>query len=432
MPTKSNNAYLTVLRIYPMDSTEDRLNGKEKLMTARLLKSYAEERNPNGYYLTEEEDIKLFEQIEQIIRELPPSEKDMDYRRLWLSIPRGPIEDFGNFDDYKDEGYTYDEFVDCWKYEHPDETDWYVFFYEKMPKGGRYLGIDRLVLFCGEENTLFRHRSEYHTDLLKWLVEAVREQVDSVKAGTYHDRVVKELPIGYRKGVVKRSDIWNSGYWTRENDLKGTTEDDIRRFSELVDGGIEQKPAGRIPSITVNDYLKLCSICFEISGKETKDMTLKEQYMRFADGRHDGMLDIDPDDPEAFKNFCNTSHGGHVWEIRPGHGFSRMHLYVQKDDEGWYLVLSGCFDRTDFVHIAIELTARGLPLMVYDAKKVLKAMKGEDFIGIVPRGDFPYYCSQYFSDHDVLDCVSFEDEMLEKFGDKIEWYEVDTFYPVKE
>ena len=78
------------------------------------------------------------------------------------------------------------------------------------------------------------------------------------------------------------------------------------------------------------------------------------------------------------------------------------------------------------------MTARGLPLMVYDAKKVLKAMKGEDFIGIVPRGDFPYYCSQYFSDHDVLDCVSFEDEMLEKFGDKIEWYEVDTFYPVKE
>ena len=29
-----------------------------------------------------------------------------------------------------------------------------------------------------------------------------------------------------------------------------------------------------------------------------------------------------------------------------------------------------------------------------------------------------------------MDCLSFRDDMLEKFGDMIEWYAVNTFYPV--
>ena len=67
--------------------TED---DSEKRMTAPLLRRYVEDKALNGYYLTEKEDVELFEQIESIIRELPPSEKDLDYRRLWISIPRGP------------------------------------------------------------------------------------------------------------------------------------------------------------------------------------------------------------------------------------------------------------------------------------------------------------------------------------------------------
>ena len=396
-------------------------------MTAPLLRRLVKEDNtPNGYYLAEKKDKELFEQVEKTIRELPPNDERLDFRRIWISIPRGPIEDFG---DYNEEDWgSYEEFADYWKYKHPDETDWYVFFYEKMPDGKRYLGVDNLVIFADDRDSLFRSRSYYHTSLLKWLIGAVREQVDSVIAGTYHNRVINELPIGYRKGVVKRSDVWESGYWTRERDLDGTTEEDIEKFTKLVENGIEKEPKGRLPSMTLNYYLETCSLCFNIFGKDVSGMTLEEQYRRFADGRDDGMLKIDPDDAEAFKVFCKNSQSGHIWEIRPGHGFSRMHLYPVDDEKGWYFALNGCFDRTNFIHIALEFSARGIPLEVYDAEKVAIALKGDDYIGIVPRGDYPFYASSRFDRHNVMDCISFDDEMYELLKDKIEWYDVNTFY----
>ena len=403
---------------------------KGKRMTAPLLRRFVkEDRALNGYYLTEKKDIELFQRIEGIVRELPPCENDRDYRRFWISIPRGPIEDFGDFND-EDEGWgTYEDFVGLWKYQHPDETDWYIFYYERMPDGTSYIGIDRLIIFSNDRDRSFRNSSNHHTDLLRWLIGIVREQVDSIKAGTYRDEVVEQLPIGYRKGVVRRSDVWESGYWTRETDLEGTSDEDIDAFIELTNEGIGEKPKGRLPSMTVNDYLNYCSLCFSIRGENIEGMTLERQYRRFADGRDDGMLDLDPDDPNAFKSFCRGSHDGHVWEIREGHGFSRMHLYPVDDEGGWYFVLRGCFDRTDFIHITLRFSAEGIPIMIHDAEEIVRALKGEDYIGIVPRGDYPFYASSRFHRHNVMECISFNDEMYESLKGKIEWYDVDTFYP---
>lgn len=201
-------------------------DGDEQRMTASLLKYLTKNRMHDEYCLKDPGDIELFEEIERIVRELPSSEKDRDVRTLWISIPRGPIEDFGDYEDYK-EDYNYEEFVNLWKYEHPDEKDWYVFQYEKIPWGPRYVALGNLGLFCEEEDKSFRDYSRGHTGLLKWLVGILRETVDSVKDGTYHDLVVSQLPIGYRKGVVKRSDIWKSGYWSREDDLDGITDEEI-------------------------------------------------------------------------------------------------------------------------------------------------------------------------------------------------------------
>ena len=353
----------------------------------------------------------------------------MDYRRIWINIPRGPIEDYGEFDE--DEWDSYKEFEDSWRYNYPDEKDWYVFHYEKTPRGQRYIAIGELVLFIGEKE-LFGKQSRYHTDLLKWLVDVVREQVDSVKSGTYRDSVLRELPVGYRKGVVKRSDIWESGYWTKKTDLDGITQKEIEEFSRLVGAGIEQIPENRLDSMTVNHYLELCSMCFKIRGENIEGMTLVEQYKGFADGRDDGLLDIDPDDPDAFLEFHKSSNSGHIWEIRPGHGWAMMHLFPEHDEKGWYVILNGCFDRTDFIRISLGLRTAGIPVKVYDASKILKALRGEDYIGIVPRGELPFYEQDRFKKYDVLECITFRDELYEKLKDKIEWYDVNTFYPVAE
>ena len=97
----------------------DESDEKEHRMTAPLLKWYTDDRELNGYYLEDEKDLKLFEKIESIFRELPPSDDQLDYRCLWISIPRGPIEDFGDFDDEEDFGDFDDEELD------EDEDDRY-------------------------------------------------------------------------------------------------------------------------------------------------------------------------------------------------------------------------------------------------------------------------------------------------------------------
>ena len=106
-----------------------------------------------------------------------------------------------------------------------------------------------------------------------------------------------------------------------------------------------------------------------------------------------------------------------------------MHLYPVDDEGGWYFVLRGCFDRTDFIHITLRFSAEGIPIMIHDAEEIVRALKGEDYIGIVPRGDYPFYASSRFHRHNVMECISFDDEMYESLKGKIEWYDVDTFYP---
>lgn len=50
------------------------------------------------------------------------------------------------------------------------------------------------------------------------------------------------------------------------------------------------------------------------------DKTPKEQYYLHADGRDDGLDDIDPDDPGAFRSRLtdHACYGGHPWEVVGG------------------------------------------------------------------------------------------------------------------
>ena len=165
-------------------------DGDEQRMTASLLKYLTKNRMHDEYCLKDPGDIELFEEIERIVRELPSSEKNLDVRTLWISIPRGPIEDFGDYEDYK-EDYNYEEFVNLWKYEHPDEKDWYVFQYEKIPWGPRYVALGNLGLFCEEEDKSFRDYSRGH--------EIIPELPYILRFGTIANLELLRLGIGYRK-----------------------------------------------------------------------------------------------------------------------------------------------------------------------------------------------------------------------------------------
>ena len=209
-----------------------------------------------------------------------------------------------------------------------------------------------------------------------------------------------DIPYRYRRGWSSQEGPWETGDFPRENDLDGLTDEEIERFAELIDNGCSERPVDRIPEMTVNRYLELCSVCFTARGCNLDGMDLKERYMRYADGRDSGMLDLDPDDPSAFAEFLKVSHGGHVWEVRPGHGYSRMHLYPHHDDRGYYLSIDGNFDRAVFIR-----TALGIHYMVSSGDlqgESAEAVRGRGLVGDVGEGT-PFYRAT-LQEHDVIDC----------------------------
>ena len=372
-------------------------------------------------------DLELFDRIEAEFSRLPFCVNG-EVRALWVSVPRGSEEDYLSMcgDDWES---TEEEILDEFRWDYPEEEEWYVITQYHTRHGKRGVAIDGLEL-CATPDSMIRRGFGTRAELLGWILDVTRGTVDSVEDGTYRDRVLRDLPLGYRRGVVRRSDLWESGYQTREDVAEGLTDDEVEGFRAIVSEGLGEGPSGTVPSLTLSHFLEAASLCFTVQGRDTDGMTVHEQYRRYSDGRYDGLLDLDPDDPDEFSGFTSRSHDGHTWEVLPGGGFTRMHLYPCHSDTGWYLELSGPTWRAEFVRSALALHGAGFPLHVYEAAEVLASLDGTDWVGIVPRGGTVAYQSHHYERHGVLDCILYTDELVEKVGDRIEWYDVNTFYPV--
>lgn len=73
------------------------------------------------------------------------------------------------------------------------------------------------------------------------------------------------------------------------------------------------------------------------------ELTVKELYYKYAEGRDEGLSKMDVDSPEAFTLCFNERHrcGGHLWEVCRGGNSTHMALYVAHNDEGYYIYLTG-------------------------------------------------------------------------------------------
>ena len=168
--------------------------------------------------------LAAFDKVYSILTPLAPLKKNSEAKAIWLRIPRGTIEDYGNshytFEEAKeaDEVKTYEEYVDYWNQEYPEDMCWYELVAVKsFERDGslRYYGMS-----LGEVNVMsalieergFLNEKYYYEDaavrLCELILPAVQESVDLLTAGVYNDVVESELPYQFRTGVIKRKDIW--------------------------------------------------------------------------------------------------------------------------------------------------------------------------------------------------------------------------------
>ncbi len=156
-------------------------------------------------------------------------------------------------------------------------------------------------------------------------------------------------------------------------------------------------------------------------------LTAKEQYYKMADGRDNGLSEIDGESPSEFADWLNDLQrkGGHPWEVCRGGNSTHVGLYVHHNENGYYLAVAGkSWSRSiEAIKFYNVLRDSGTAVYLYEAKGITDRLLGQDIIGIVPERVIPVYCEQWFPGMKILDFMNlpYEDEPYEKMLEKIVW-----------
>ena len=137
----------------------------------------------------------------------------------------------------------------------------------------------------------------------KWL-KVVRK--DWIKA---NKRVQVEYPFRYRYGIVPNALIRESlpDIYRLDKELGKVR---TRKLVHLVENGFFLRAENtEAMSMTATDYFQYCKIAY-MAGKPKEDtidksLSGREMYARYADGRHEGLLDINPSSLSTAHGLCS-------------------------------------------------------------------------------------------------------------------------------
>ncbi len=384
-------------------------------------------------------DDKAYEDINaifEVLKKVKPSLRGYIWH-LWLPVERGSLEDFAdpnNEDDLDCYGAKdRDELETVWKEYFPHEIVWYPFSATddtEVDYRGIFLG-NRHVIEVDNRKT----EKSYPNDISEftgWLLDAVKGVVAALEADTYNERVNKELPPELKTGTILRKDFYDLFPTLKERFLNGMTQAEIDEFIEYANAQPEKSEAlaGHRISITANDFFNACAIAYKANDYKDCSRTPIDQYKGNADGRDEGLTEIDPDSAVAFEKWYESDRlGGHPWEIYPGGNSTHIDLAVARDKRGFYFSLAGKSEGRciEAIRIYLALKHADLPVYLWDAKQLVKRLLGTELIGIVPQGIIPRYCESMFPSEDVIDFMNlpYEEDDVKKMLPFIKWQDLE-------
>ena len=385
------------------------------------------------------------EKLFGILDSLAPLKTNNEAKAIWLRIPRGTIENYDSFEDMKvwEEVETIEEYNARWLEDYPEEYCWYrLVTVQSFERDGtlRFYGVslgNKTVISATTEEGSFYDRiypdaEKAAVELCSLITPAVQESMALLKSGQYNALVSSSLPYQFRTGVIRRSDVWEAEPESKKFDYDGLSENSVTVFKKLIRSGInDESRIGRIIDFTANDFFRACKIGYESIGRDCDGYSLSELYMRYSDGRDEGLTGkghglnagpgIDFDSPSAWDEwyFDQNRNGGHPWEVVPGGNSTHVNLYVKNDRQplewdlrfgkiteeafnkrikqaGYYFAIAGIQRQYEAVSFYISLSAAGLPVIIHDAEALLARFEATDYIGIVPHHRSTSYCHELF------------------------------------
>lgn len=257
------------------------------------------------------------------------------------------------------------------------------------------------------------------TSARKWLKVAGKDWIKANK------QIQTEYPLRHRYGIVPNTIISASLPDVYRLNKKIGKSNAWKLVRLIEDGFFLRAENTEVSSMTAADYFEYCRIAY-LAGKrkgETVDESLsgREMYVRYADGRHEGLLDIDPASEQEFADWIDGAHpkrgrGGHPWEIKRGGNTTHIDLTVSRPSlyrkEGFRVELQGesIGRMVETMRMFLAIHEAKLPISIANPEGICKRLLGQDNIGIIPSYVSPHRANQHFGkDKNVFDVMHYND-----------------------
>ncbi|MCW5590143.1 MAG: hypothetical protein KIT27_10855 [Legionellales bacterium] len=238
-------------------------------------------------------------------------------------------------------------------------------------------------------------------------------------------QIQENYPLNRRKGIVPNSIVRESLSDCYRID-KALGKANTKKFIDIVESNyLHRSENTEIKSMSAHDYFNYCKIAYTaVLGNENsfdKNLSGKQLYKCYADGRDEGLLSIKEKSKVEFEQWLDGKHplresGGHPWEIMRGGNTTHIDLIVERPSyyfkEGFKVVLNGpAISRLkDTICMFLAIYDAGLPITINDFEGIRKRLLGHDNIGIIPCYDSLHRANQTFYEHEsVYDVCYFDD-----------------------
>ena len=352
------------------------------------------------------------EELYELLNKIEPLSDD-EYRVLYFSAEKGSIDNYDYYINEKDEeDFDYEECENWFNEQYSEDIKWYRMISSRYKNFFTISLNSKVVINTDldkEENSFIE---EDLLGLINFLIVKAKNCLEMLENGTYNDYINKNYSNKNRFGVIKRKDYWEAYPESKESLLENISQEEIDDFIKNA----SEKTDNRIENMTSGKYFECVKLAYQANNYKIEGLTDKELYLKYADGRDEGLCDLDPNDSNQFDNWYNTESrfGGHPWEIMPGHSFARVNLCISHDDKGYYLALDGSrvLRNIEIAKMYLIFKKYNIPIEIYNIDAIKRSLEGIDYIGIVPQEITPYYCEGYFKVSHPVEFTHMEDDKI--------------------
>ena len=321
---------------------------------------------------------------------------DDEYRGFYIEVPRPTQEEWGDAEELLASG-EYDSreaFLADWFAFNPMETRWFHVASSRYGDSRSIRVTDRkhtrfIITNCpkctdaGPDDTWCRDNLTRLFDYLERMIDVIVANPDR-----FNDYVAHNLPYQQRIGRISQREFNRI-----VPNFKIEVEDRETAIKALEDS-VHGLSAPLLETMTIRKYCAYFRIANEVyenyhrkrgfRGRiHTDPQDVPEELRDMVYYKRKKFVDVmemyDIDSPEDFIRFA-TDHYGEL-------GLSRLNIFASNyRQQGWKIVVSNSYSANAglAIEVATALYKAGAPLLIYDAKKLLRILLEEDSVRLVP------------------------------------------------